>query len=298
MADQPYANVEMLAAGVEHMQESWTLSVHSQPITSLCVHGVTLFSAGRDCQLILYDLSPTHERAPPEMLASFTLPRVAQSIAADRSRIYAATGSCDIDVLEWSEDEGMLIGDGEPLEGHTRAVTALAVHDGLLYSSANDSTVKLWDGVQLLMTLAEGVDPCGSLSVLGDRIVSTPHAGGHALSLWRFSLLQVKAKSTFALPGWLASLTKARDLSPPAMPVASSPCAGPSSRTPPAASHPRPPTHPRQQSRKDGQTVRVAGGRAAAAAAASSQSMAVGRKMARARSEDTAPFARLVATKA
>ena len=116
MADQPYANVEMLAAGVEHMQESWTLSAHSQPITSLCVHGVTLFSAGRDCQLILYDLSPTHERAPPEMLASFTLPRVAQSIAADRSRIYAATGSCDIDVLEWSEDEGMLIGDGEPLD--------------------------------------------------------------------------------------------------------------------------------------------------------------------------------------
>ena len=37
-------------------------------------------------------------------------------------------------------------------------MTALAVHDGLLYSSANDLTVRLWDGHKLLMTLAEGVD--------------------------------------------------------------------------------------------------------------------------------------------
>ena len=62
----------------------------------------------------------------------------------------------------WSEDEAMLIGEAEPLCGHTRAVTALAVHEGLLYSSANDCTVRLWDGTQLLMTLAEGVDPCGA----------------------------------------------------------------------------------------------------------------------------------------
>ena len=65
----------------------------------------------------------------------------------------------------------MIIGVGAPLEGHTRTVTALAVHDGLLYSSANDCTVRLWDGPQLLMTLAEGVDPFGSLSVLCERIV-------------------------------------------------------------------------------------------------------------------------------
>ena len=68
----------------------------------------------------------------------------------------------------------MIIGVGAPLEGHTRTVTALAVHDGLLYSSANDCTVRLWDGPQLLMTLAEGVDPFGSLSVLRDRIVIVP----------------------------------------------------------------------------------------------------------------------------
>ena len=77
-------------------------------------------------------------------------------------------------MVEWSEDEGMIIGVGAPLEGHTRTVTALAVHDGLLYSSANDCTVRLWDGPQLLMTLAEGVDPFGSLSVLRDRIVIVP----------------------------------------------------------------------------------------------------------------------------
>ena len=171
----------------------------------------------------------------------------------------------------------MFIGEGAPLAGHTRAVTALAVHDGLLYSSANDCTVRLWDGPQLLMTLAEGVDPCGSLSVLRDRtvkvprlaathaathrsrsppspppvaqgcplgssgeplprgfrsepaaslwcafsnaadpiacalprrdrIVSTAHAGGAAVSLWRYSLLQVKARSSFALPAFLAKL--------------------------------------------------------------------------------------------
>ena len=70
----------------------------------------------------------------------------------------------------------MIIGVGAPLEGHTRTVTALAVHDGLLYSSANDCTVRLWDGPQLLMTLAEGVDPFGSLSVLRDRIVKVPWA--------------------------------------------------------------------------------------------------------------------------
>lgn len=79
--------------GIEHMQESWTVSAHREPITCLCVHGLSLFSAGRDTLLILYDLAPTHERAPPELLASFTLPRVAISIAADRSRLYAATGT-------------------------------------------------------------------------------------------------------------------------------------------------------------------------------------------------------------
>ena len=76
-------------------------------------------------------------------------------------------------MVEWSEDEGMIIGVGAPLEGHTRTVTALAVHDGLLYSSANDCTVRLWDGPQLLMTLAEGVDPFGSLSVLRDHLVKS-----------------------------------------------------------------------------------------------------------------------------
>ena len=35
-------------------------------------------------------------------------------------------GCCEIDVIEWSEDEGMLIGEGMPLEGHTRAVTVCA----------------------------------------------------------------------------------------------------------------------------------------------------------------------------
>lgn len=78
----------------------------------------------------------------------------------------------------------MIIGLGAPLEGHTRTVTALAVHDGLLYSSANDCTVRLWDGPQLLMTLAEGVDPYGSLSVLRDCIVESALARqptrGHA----------------------------------------------------------------------------------------------------------------------
>ena len=224
---EPFHSVEELQEGVEHMQESWTLSYHREAPTSLCVHGTQLFSAGRDRLLILYDLSPTAERAPPTMLASYTLRRVAHSIAADRNRVYAATGSADIDVIEWSEDEGMLIGETDPLEGHTRTVTAVAVHDGLLYSSANDCTVRLWDGRQLLMTLAEGVDPYGAISVAGDRIASCAHAGGCAVSLWRFSLLQVKAREYTALPAWATAL-----------------CAGP---------------------RKD--TVRHAGGRAAAAAA-------------------------------
>ena len=101
----------------------------------------------------------------------------------------------------------MIISMGAPLEGHTRTVTALAVHDGLLYSSANDRTVRLWDGPQPLMTLAEGVDPFGSVSVLHDRLVSTAHAGGPAISLWRYSLLQVKARSSFSLAGLFASRT-------------------------------------------------------------------------------------------
>ena len=207
LAGVPFANVEEIVVGIERMQESWIVSAHREPITCLCVHGLSLFSAGRDALLILYDLAPTHEREPPELLATFTLPRVATSIAADRSRIYAATGSCDIDVVDWSQDEGMIISMGAPLEGHTRTVTALAVHDGLLYSSANDRTVRLWDGPQPLMTLAEGVDPFGSVSVLHDRLVSTAHAGGPAISLWRYSLLQVKARSSFSLAGLFASRT-------------------------------------------------------------------------------------------
>ena len=91
-AGVPFTNVEEVAAGIEKMQESWTLSAHRAPVTCLCVQGLSLFSAGRDGLLILYDLAPIHERAPPELLASFTLPRVAVSIAADRGRIYAATG--------------------------------------------------------------------------------------------------------------------------------------------------------------------------------------------------------------
>ena len=207
MAHVPFSSVEAIAAGVEHMQESYTLSCHQEPITSLCVSGVSLFSAGRDRLLVLYDLSPALERGTPQMLASFTLKRAAHSIAADRSRVYCATGSADIDVVEWSEEEGMIIGDDVPsLEGHTRSVTALAVHDGLLYSSANDNTVRLWDGVQLLMTLAEGVDPYGSLSVMGDRIGSCADAGGCCVSLWQFSLMQVKAREAFAMPSFLRDL--------------------------------------------------------------------------------------------
>ena len=57
------------------------------------------------------------------------------------------------------------------------------------------------------MTLAEGVDPFGSVSVLHDRLVSTAHAGGPAISLWRYSLLQVKARSSFSLAGLFASRT-------------------------------------------------------------------------------------------
>ena len=123
-AGVPFANVEEIVVGIERMQESWIVSAHREPITCLCVHGLSLFSAGRDALLILYDLAPTHEREPPELLATFTLPRVATSIAADRSRIYAATGSSDIDVVEWSQDEGMIISMGAPLCGHTRTVTA------------------------------------------------------------------------------------------------------------------------------------------------------------------------------
>ena len=93
LAGVPFANVEEIVAGIERMQESWIVTAHREPITCLCVHGLSLFSAGRDALLILYDLAPTHEREPPELLASFTLPRVATSIAADRSRIYAATGA-------------------------------------------------------------------------------------------------------------------------------------------------------------------------------------------------------------
>ena len=93
MAAVPFASVEEIDAGIEQIQESWTLSAHRDPITCLCVHGVLLFSAGRDALLVLYDLAPTHERAPPELLASFILPRVAISIAADRSRVCAATGT-------------------------------------------------------------------------------------------------------------------------------------------------------------------------------------------------------------
>ena len=207
LAGVPFGNVEEIVVGIERMQESWIVSAHREPITCLCVHGLSLFSAGRDALLILYDLTPTHEREPPELLATFTLPRVATSIATDRSRIYAATGSCDIDVVDWSQDEGMIISMGAPLEGHTRTVTALAVHDGLLYSSANDRTVRLWDGPQPLMTLAEGVDPFGSVSVLHDRLVSTAHAGGPAISLWRYSLLQVKERSSFSLAALFASRT-------------------------------------------------------------------------------------------
>jgi hypothetical protein len=93
MAGVPFANAEEIETGIERMQESWIVSAHREPITCLCVHGLSLFSAGRDALLILYDLAPTHEREPPELLASITLPRVATSIAADRSRIYAATGA-------------------------------------------------------------------------------------------------------------------------------------------------------------------------------------------------------------
>lgn len=207
MAHVPFSSVEAIAAGVEHMQESYTLSCHQEPITSLCVSGVSLFSAGRDRLLVLYDLSPALERGSPQMLASFTLKRAAHSIAADRSRVYCATGSADIDVVEWSEEEGMIIGDDVPsLEGHTRSVTALAVHDGLLYSSANDNTVRLWNGVQLLMTLADGVDPWGSLSVMGDRIGSCADAGGCCVSLWQYSLMQAKAREAFAMPTFLRDL--------------------------------------------------------------------------------------------
>ena len=47
MTHVPFSSAEAIAAGVEHMQESYTLSCHQEPVTALCVSGVSLFSAGR-----------------------------------------------------------------------------------------------------------------------------------------------------------------------------------------------------------------------------------------------------------
>ena len=66
------------------------------------------------------------------------------------------------------------------LTGHSRAVTALAVSDGLVYSASNDMTVRLWEEAtgRPVATLAKEVDPPSSLSVLRSTILTATHTSG------------------------------------------------------------------------------------------------------------------------
>ena len=199
-----FASPEAFEAALDNMQNSWTLSQHTASVTSLAVVGRLLFSAAWDRQIHLYDI----EQLPPRQLAIYQSERAAIAIAATASYVFAAMGGAEVETISWSASEQMFLEMVTPLRGHTRAVTALAVCDNLLYSSANDLTVRLWDASTLrqLAVLAEGTPPFGSLSVAGDVILATAHAGGGCVSVWRFSQMAVKAREWCALPPLLAGL--------------------------------------------------------------------------------------------
>ena len=194
---------DSVAAALENLQQSWTLTIHTAVVTSMCSWEMTLLSCGWDLKLNVTDLRPVVESGEPPMhIGSLDLPHAATSCAASRSRIFLACGSSEIEVISWSSGDAMLIGWDAPLRGHTRAVTAVAASDTLLYSSANDMSIRMWDASsgRAIATLGHNVEPCGTLSVAGDWILSTAQAGGRGISLWKHSLLQARAREWCAVP--------------------------------------------------------------------------------------------------
>ncbi len=68
--------------------------------------------------VFVFDLQPVLEDKAPQALATWTgMPRVAQCIAASHSRVFFASGGCEIECLEWDSGGRMFIGLGETLSG-------------------------------------------------------------------------------------------------------------------------------------------------------------------------------------
>ena len=198
-----------LAARVARPEKVFSLPLPRATITVLAGCGTDMVVAGsRDALLLLIDLSGAQQ--PPRLRCSYALERPAMALAADvnevgsgPSHLFVSTGSNAIERLVLSGVEITAPDDDLPaqLVGHGRgAVTALAASNGLLCSTGNDMTIRLWDGhaCVALALLASGVagPPC-SLSISSDArlLLSASHAGAGAISVWQLPTLLAAASS-------------------------------------------------------------------------------------------------------
>eukprot|EP00966_Prymnesium_polylepis_P150345 3472658-Prymnesium_polylepis.1 len=178
-----YANAADLARGVERLQQSWILPGvdPAWPVVALCAWDTYVLAAARNRSISLYDVAPAvASAAAPRLVVQCLAARAVQCLAASGSVAYLVDGGNDVSCHHWSAAGGV---EGTPharLVGHTRAVTALAYADGLVYSGANDLSVRLWDAEtgNLVATLAQDLEPPSSLSVLESIILSASHIGG------------------------------------------------------------------------------------------------------------------------
>ena len=197
-------NAQDLVAALQNLQKSWALPI-STPVTSMSSHDQYLFAAVRSGQLHLYNMSQVSDGSAPELVATALLARAARCIATGQAAVFIANGGCAIQCHPWTPTAGV---DAEPslaLCGHSRAVTALAARDGLVYSAANDMSVRLWDQMsgQLIAHLAQDIEPPSSMAALGSSVLTASHASGGSLALWRYSLVQARAREWCALPPML-----------------------------------------------------------------------------------------------
>ena len=205
-----------LSEACEARKESWALPRIAAPVTDLTTAGGFLFAATRDAELHMYDLKPAMSTGivpatAPQCIDSVRLERSVRCLAASSSTIYSADGGCAIERRNWGADGLGPERLGESLGGHKRPVTALAVSNGLVYSAANDMTIRVWDELdgRPLAVLVDDVEPPTSLSVAGADVLTATSTSGGCMAMWHYSRAVMATRDWCSIPPLVVGVLRA-----------------------------------------------------------------------------------------
>jgi len=175
---------------------------HFNAVNALCMVGDKIYTAGRDKQLMGWRGAPT--AGGLELVqdgAPVVMPSDIKTMCAEPTSKWLFCGMWRGDIHAFCQDclEDRLV-------GHTRFVSSIAVHSGVVISGSNDSTVRLWtpNGGRFQACGQPMNNPSGAVTSV--KVVNDSLWVGGQTGITCFDLTTLQAKGTLLAPAPVTGL--------------------------------------------------------------------------------------------